>query len=167
MEWRSRILMERPLPLPELCRGGGKRKRKFGHTQPGQALRRTQRPSRSSARRACGGTGWLMYSNRNQLGTYSIWQRRIGRDVLNTRTPPGVTLEAVIREVPGLSLALAYMPVPGVKQMESAAQKQVSKLPAGDPEGQIRTPVGRRTRSEGTSSHSSGPSSQPEPSFVS
>jgi hypothetical protein len=52
MEWRSRILMERPLPLPELCRGGGKRKRKFGRTQPGQALRRTQRPSRSSARRA-------------------------------------------------------------------------------------------------------------------
>lgn len=27
---------------------------------------------------------------------------------------------------------------------ESAAQKQVSKLPAGEPEGQIRTPVERR-----------------------
>jgi hypothetical protein len=53
MELRSRFLMDLPLPLPELCRGDGKRKRKFGRTQPDQALRRTQRPSRSSARRAC------------------------------------------------------------------------------------------------------------------
>jgi hypothetical protein len=32
---------------------------------------------------------------------------------------------------------------------ESAAQKQVSKLPAGEPEGQIRTPVGRRNAFRG------------------
>jgi hypothetical protein len=32
---------------------------------------------------------------------------------------------------------------------ESAAQKQASKLPAGDPEGQIRTPLGRRNAFRG------------------
>lgn len=36
-----------PLPLPEGCRECGKRK--FGRTQPDQALRRSPRPSRSSA----------------------------------------------------------------------------------------------------------------------
>jgi hypothetical protein len=40
------------LPLPDGCRDCGKRKRKFGRTQPDQALRRSPRPSRSSARRA-------------------------------------------------------------------------------------------------------------------
>jgi len=38
--------------FPTRCRDCGKRKRKFGRTQPDQALRRAQRPSRSSARRA-------------------------------------------------------------------------------------------------------------------
>jgi predicted nucleic acid-binding Zn-ribbon protein len=39
-----------PLPLPEGCRDCGKRK--LGRTQPDRALRQSQRPSRSSARRA-------------------------------------------------------------------------------------------------------------------
>jgi hypothetical protein len=52
MELRSRFLMGFPLPLPDGCRDCGKRKRKFGRTQPDRALRQSQWPSRSSARRA-------------------------------------------------------------------------------------------------------------------
>ena len=48
----SRFLMGFRVPLPEPCRDCGKRKRKFGRPQPDRALRRVQRPSRSSARRA-------------------------------------------------------------------------------------------------------------------
>ena len=38
MELRSRFLMGFPLPLPDGCRECGKRKRKFGRTQPDQSV---------------------------------------------------------------------------------------------------------------------------------
>ena len=52
MELQSRFLMASRFRFPTCCRDCGKRKRKFGRTQPDEALRRSPRPSRSSARRA-------------------------------------------------------------------------------------------------------------------
>jgi hypothetical protein len=94
-----------------------------------------------------------MYSNRKQLGTYSIWQRRIGHDVLNTRTPPSVTLEAVIREVPGLSLALAYMPVPDVKQVNPPLKNRCPNFQQATPKGKFGRRSGGVTRSEELQAH--------------
>jgi hypothetical protein len=51
------------------------------------------------------------------------------------RTPPGVTLEAFILEVPGFSLALTYMPVPGVKQMNPPLKNRCPNFQQASPKG--------------------------------
>jgi hypothetical protein len=66
-----------------------------------------------------------------------------------------------------LGMALVYMPMPGVKQENPPLKYRRPNLQHATPKGKFGRRLGGVTRSKGTSSHLFGPSSQPEPSFVS